>query len=330
MHNWARFCTLACILLFAACTPRVQSSGPFTGTPRIEGAVLIARDGIHLPLKAWAPVGPPRAVVAALHGFNDYSKAFDRPAQVWAARGILTYAIDQRGFGRAPEPGIWGGTGAMTDDLAALVRGIRARHPGVPLFVAGDSMGGAVVLATLAQQTIIPPPKGAVLIAPAVWGRDHLGPIKSAALWLSAHTVPWFRATAEGLGVKPSDNTEMLRRLSRDPLVIKATRIDAIWGLVNLMDAAQAAAQARLNLPALLLYGTRDEVIPAEPTRVAIDALKSSGRTQAAYYATGYHMLLRDLGADVPINDVAHWILTPGTALPSGADNANRQGSAAR
>lgn len=307
--------------MFAACTPRVQSSGPFTASARIDGTTLIARDGIRLPLRTWAPAGPPRAVVAALHGFNDYSNAFDRPAQAWAANGILTYAIDQRGFGRAPEAGIWGGTRAMTDDLAALVSSIRARHPGLPLFVAGDSMGGAVVLATLARQTITPPPKGAVLIAPAVWGRDHLGLIKSTALWLSAHTVPWFRATAEGLGVTPSDNKEMLRRLSRDPLVIKATRIDAIWGLVNLMDAAQAAAQAPLNLPVLLLYGTRDEVIPSEPTQAAIKALKSSGRTQAAYYAAGYHMLLRDLGADVPIKDIAHWILAPGTALPSGADH---------
>jgi alpha-beta hydrolase superfamily lysophospholipase len=320
MPNWARLCAFTCLLLFAACTPRVQSSGLFTGTPRIDGSVLIARDGIRLPLRTWAPAGPPRAVVAALHGFNDYANAFDRPAQAWAIKGILTYAIDQRGFGRAPEAGIWGGTRAMTDDLAALVGGIRARHPGLPLFVVGDSMGGAVVLATLARQKITPPPKGAVLIAPAVWGRDHLGLVKRVALWLSAHTVPWFRATAEGLGVTPSDNTEMLRRLSRDPLVIKATRVDAIWGLVNLMDAAQAAAQMRLSLPVLLLYGTKDEVIPAEPTRVAIDALKSSGRTQAAYYDTGYHMLLRDLGAGVPIKDIAHWILAPGTALPSGAD----------
>jgi acylglycerol lipase len=34
----------------------------------------------------------------------------------------------------------------------------------------------------------------------------------------------------------------MLRKFSRDPLVIKATRTDAIWGLANLMDDARVAA----------------------------------------------------------------------------------------
>jgi alpha-beta hydrolase superfamily lysophospholipase len=37
-----------------------------------------------------------------LHGFNDYSNAFEVPAQALAWRGIATYAYDQRGFGEAP------------------------------------------------------------------------------------------------------------------------------------------------------------------------------------------------------------------------------------
>lgn len=301
-----------------ACAPRMQASGPFTGTPRIEANAFIARDGARLPLRSWKPAGTPRIVVAALHGFNDYSRAFDVPAVSWAGVGIATYAIDQRGFGAAPQPGLWAGSAAMIDDLVTLVDVLAHRHPGVPLYLAGDSMGGAVVLAALAARPDLRP-AGALLIAPAVWGRDYLGPFKSAALWLSAHTVPWFRATAEGLAVVPSDNEEMLRRLARDPLVIKATRIDAIWGLVNLMDEALAATE-KVDLPLLLLYGRRDEIIPAAPTRQAMARLSKNGKTRAAFYDKGYHMLLRDLGAAVPTADAAAWFLSPTAALPSAAD----------
>ena len=53
---------------------------------------------------------PVRAVILALHGFNDYSNAFEGPGEVWAGHGIATYAYDQRGFGAAPERGLWPGT----------------------------------------------------------------------------------------------------------------------------------------------------------------------------------------------------------------------------
>jgi alpha-beta hydrolase superfamily lysophospholipase len=319
--TWFRLRILVVVIVVAAaaaCAPRVQPSGPFTAAPRLDGDIFVARDGVRLPLRAWTPEGPPRAVVAALHGFNDYSLAFERPAEAWAKEGIATYAYDQRGFGAGPEPGIWAGTEAMTDDLASFAGLLARRHPGVPLYLAGDSMGGAVVLATLARRTSFRP-SGALLIAPAVWGRDHLGPFKSTMLWLAAHTIPWFEATAEGLDVTPSDNEEMLRRLARDPLFIKSTRMDAIWGLVNLMDEALGAT-SKVDVPVLLLYGTKDEIIPEEPTRVAIARLARNGTARAAYYDSGYHMLLRDLGAAKPIADAAAWFLDLRAPLPSGAD----------
>ena len=39
-----------------------------------------------------------------------------------------------------------------------------------------------------------------------------------------------------------------------------------------------------------------------------------------AIYSQGYHMLLRDLNADVVRQDIAVWILNPAAPLPSGAE----------
>ena len=65
--------------------------------------------------------------------------------------------------------------------------------------------------------------------------------------------------------VTASDNREAIKRLSQDPLTIHGTRFDTVRGLVDLMDAALAAAP-RFRAPALFLYGGKDELIPDKAT----------------------------------------------------------------
>ena len=310
---------LILLLGLAACAPRLQPAGPPVMAPRLTADRFIATDGAELPVKSWQPAGRARAVFLALHGFNDYSNAFRIPAQFWAKRGIATYAFDQRGFGAAPHTGIWPGIEAMKSDLRAVAAALRARHPEIPLFLLGDSMGGAVIMAAMADGGA-PMADGAILAAPAVWGRRHMNPFQRGALWLFAHTLPWVTLTGQGLNIKPSDNIAMLKKLSADPKVIKRTRIDTIWGLVNLMDVAFAAAGS-VRGPALVLYGRRDEVVPAEPSLQMMRALPRKG-IRTAIYDGAYHMLLRDLKADVALGDIAAWIADHGRALPSGADTA--------
>jgi alpha-beta hydrolase superfamily lysophospholipase len=127
----------------------------------------------------------------------------------------------------------------------------------------------------------------------------------------------------------PSDNIEMLRKLSADPLVIKSTRVDTIGGLVDLMDKAFDSA-AKLDVPSLLLYGNRDEVVPRAPTLDMMSHLPRSGGHTVAIYSHGYHMLLRDLQGEKVMADIQSWIEAPTGGLPSGADTAAKQELPAR
>ncbi|MFQ6016637.1 MAG: alpha/beta hydrolase [Kiloniellaceae bacterium] len=317
-----RLAVLLLAAVAAACAPRLAPPGPGAAAPRLTDDRLITADNLALPLRAWLPEGgaEPKAVILALHGFNDYSKAFEAPGRFWAKHGIATYAYDQRGFGAAPYRGLWPGTPALIDDLKAAAAALGARHPGTPSYLLGESMGGAVVLAAAAGAK---PPRadGIILASPAVWARSTMPVHQRVALWLGAHTLPWLRVTGRDLRIRASDNTEMLRELSRDPLVIKETRIDAIHGLADLMDQAMAAAP-RLDLPALLLYGENDEVIPKDPTFRLWQGLPEAGRhrQRRALYKNGWHMLLRDLQAEVVLQDIAHWVMDPQAPLPSGAE----------
>ena len=310
-----------------ACAPLIREPGPPNMTAQITESALRAADGALLPMRSWIPAAAPSAVVLALHGFNDYSNAFTGPGAFLAAHGIAVYAYDQRGFGAAPHHGEWAGTAAMTGDLRTAANILRARHPDLPLYLLGESMGGAVAVAATAGDDP-PPVDGLILAAPAVWGRETMPWYQTASLWIAAHTVPWLKLSGRGLNRRPSDNVPMLRALGRDPRIITNTRIDSVHGLVDLMDAALAGS-ADLPLPVLALYGAHDEIIPPEPTRRAWARMAGTANHRFALYADGWHMLLRDVQAVTVWRDIAAWIENPRAALPSGADGRARERLAA-
>ena len=316
----------AALAFTAACAPFVNPPGETINEPLFAGEAFHPPDGRMLPVKSWRPQkDPPRAVLIALHGFNDYSNFFAAPGTFLATRGIASYAYDQRGFGAAPGHGLWPGIDALIADLKTLAGLVRDRHPGTPIYLLGESMGGAVIMVTIADGDA-PEADGIILAAPAVWGRVTMPWYQRLGLWIGVRLIPALKLTGEGLGIKPSDNREMLLALGRDPLVIKATRVDAIYGLTNLMDRALELS-ARLKGPALILYGQKDEIIPRKPTQIMLDRLPAavSGGPRLAVYEDGFHMLLRDLQAETLWRDIAHWIADPASPLPSGAEKGARK-----
>jgi acylglycerol lipase len=325
----------AALLLLAGCAPRIDEEARLAGVgtaraapnprpmPRFAEATFVTADGQVLPLRKWLPRGEVKAVILALHGFNDYSNAFEGPGAAWAGRGIATYAYDQRGFGAAPERGLWPGRAALAADVATASQVLRRTYPRAPLYLLGESMGGAVAAVAITGEsgTPVPDVDGVILTAPAVWGRAEMDLLPRLALWAGVRLMPDLTLSGRGLKIKPSDNIEMLRALSRDPLVIKATRVGTIYGLVDLMDAALDAAPF-LDAPILVMYGAKDELVPKTPIRRFVAGLPPECRQRArlAWYEDGYHMLLRDLEGPVVNADVASWVLDPAAPLPSGAD----------
>jgi alpha-beta hydrolase superfamily lysophospholipase len=296
--------------------------------PHLEEDRIVARDGTALPLRQWLPEGEPAAVVLALHGFNDYSNAFADAGDAFAKAGIATFAYDQRGFGRAADRGRWAGEREMTDDAATAAMLLRQRYPGVPLYLLGESMGGAVAILASTGRGGAPRADvdGVILVAPAVWGRQTMGVLERIGLWF-ADLMPAVKLSADLLPmtVRPSDNLRMLRAYSADPLVIRDTRADSLSGLVDLMSEALIAAP-RFDAPALVLYGQHDEIVPRDPVARFVDRLpaRAAAQQRVALYPEGYHMLMRDLEGPLVIADVAAWIKAPRAPLPSGADHDGR------
>jgi alpha-beta hydrolase superfamily lysophospholipase len=302
-------------------------------TPRLTEREFVAADGVALPLRAWLPPGDDRdddpgrvkAVILALHGFNDYSNAFAIPAKQWAVDGIATYAYDQRGFGRAPGHALWPGRAPLAADAATATRLLRRRYPGRPVYLLGESMGAAVAIIAETGESGTPRPDvdGVILAAPAVWGYATMNLPERIALWMMVRLMPTMQFSGSSLHIVACDNRAVLEALGRDPLVIKETRVDAVYGLVDLMTAALDAAP-RMTAPLLLQYGAHDEVVPRNPVQLFVGGLpyNPDPARRLAYYPHGYHMIYRDLDGATVAGDVASWVLDRAAPLPSRGDAA--------
>jgi len=308
-----RYLAAILLLCLTACGPSVQQFGPIIQEPKLTGDSFRTADGKSLPVKIWAASGKPEAVIVAVHGFQMYSGHFQDAGSWWATRGITTIAYDQRGHGGAPERGIWGGVEALTSDLAAITRQVAETYPETPIYILGASMGGAVALTTATDLSL--PISGAILTAPALWGGDALHPVARGSIWFAAHVMPWNRASASDIRRQASDNIAMLRANGRDHMIVFQTRFDTLYGLTELMAVGYEASSQPLP-PVLVLYGEKDQIIPARPVFQAVDRLPAD--TRFALYPDGWHMLLRDLQAEVVWRDIAIWIKDRTAVLPSG------------
>lgn len=295
---------LVAAFLLAGCAYAYQPPGAPVQAPYFDDEAFYPADGRRLALSAWRPDGEPWAVLVSLHGFNDYRNAFREPGEYFAENGILTYAYDQRGFGEDENPGLWAGGDALAADLAAFVSLVKQRHPGVPVFALGESMGAAVILKAFAGRAS--GPGGLIVTGPAVWGWSEMNALYRATLLASARVAPGLSVGRAPVQKLPSDNVRIMREMAEDPYVLKKTRLDALLGLVHLMEEALTAAPL-VEIPTLVLYGEDDYVVPENAVE-ALEANLKPGVWIERRYRRGRHLLLRDCRRDLVLLDVSRFM----------------------
>lgn len=224
-----------------------------------------AVDGLHLFAQAWTPERPAEALVCLLHGHGEHSGRFTALAEALTAAGFNLWALDLRGHGYSE--GVRGHSpdyASLLDDTDLLLREATDATPGVPRFLYGHSMGGALAL----NYVLCRKPELAGVIASAPLLRPALyTPLwKLAAAHLMYAVWPSFQFDS---GVK----REMCLHepeTERDPL--NHTQLSARLGL-DLLRAGEWALTraAEFPLPLLLLTGGADPVANVDAMRVFAD-----------------------------------------------------------
>jgi len=212
---------------------------------------------------AWA--GAPWASVLIVHGLGEHSGRYEHVGDQMTAAGLDVWAYDHRGNGgsggRRGHVDRWT---QLHDDLQERLVAVRASAGGRPIALYGHSMGGLVVAGylTLADR---PMPDLAVLASP---GLDSTLPgwKKSLARVLGGVTP----TLAVPNGIDPST-------LSRDPAVgakaaadpANSTVSTARFGAEALTEQQRVVRECgRITIPALIIHGLDDGLVPASASEV--------------------------------------------------------------
>lgn len=275
-----------------------------TAALQLDGDRLIVGDGAVLPMTRWSSDVEPRAIVLGLHAYGDYRRAFRLAGPWFADHGVEVIAYDQRGFGETESRGTWPGADNLIEDFSDVVSILRTSYPNLPLYVVGESMGGAIALAGLSSGQA----EGVerlIVAAPGVGGDMPLRQLHDSVLRLAALALPWL-AIELRRGGRPWLDPSEAARLADDPQILRELSVGTYEGLVDLATIASENLRGALP-PTLLLYGELDGTIP----RRAIDDLARTldqEQDDIRYYPDRHHLLLHEADAESIFADCLQWL----------------------
>ncbi|MGX1805104.1 alpha/beta hydrolase [Nocardia sp. NPDC055321] len=254
--------------------------------------------------QAWLPDGDPRAVAVIVHGYAEHSGRYAHVAARLNEAGFAVYALDHIGHGRSAggKANIESLDGAA-DNVGVLLRLATDKHPGLPRFVIGHSMGGLTVAywATRAPIEV----DGIVLSAPAI--------VVDAGNAVQKLLAPVISKLAPNLPVVQLDS----KLVSRDPEVVRAYDTDPLVFHGNVpartateMLRAGQFVQAhldRLTVPVLVQQGLADGLVSPVGADLVEQGAGAADKTVLRYDGL-YHEIFNEPEQDKVLTDTVQWL----------------------
>ena len=227
---------------------------------RVRYGAFTASDGAHVPYRLWLPKRP-RAALILLHGACDYSGAFDSIGGKLARAGFAVMAYDQRGFGATASRGSWSGGERLARDVREAADFFRTRlKRRVPLFVLGESMGGAVAIHAAANTDI--DASGLVLMAPGALASTFRHSLYAWLLYFYRKLVGKTELIVERVDSSDLSPSAAIRLLG-DPMVMRSINTDLLEGVIGLAYSAVDTAK-KVTVPTLTMVGDKDDLLRRE------------------------------------------------------------------
>ncbi|HTW12556.1 MAG TPA: lysophospholipase [Solirubrobacteraceae bacterium] len=256
--------------------------------------------------RGWSSDGgeQPRAVITIAHGYGEHSGRYEYVASRLVDEGYAVYAPDHNGHGRSD-----GKRGRVSledavNDLDTMITTVsQGRHPGLPQFLLGHSMGGAIALRyAMAHQARL---RGLILSAPlaAIDG--------GAALMLLA------KALGVLLPGAPASPKVDARLVSHSQAVVTAYEEDELnyHGAIPARVAREfvihveslPADVKQVTLPTLLMWGTADKLCPPRGAEMVATNIGSSDLTTKSYPGL-FHEILNEPERDQVLDEIVGWL----------------------
>jgi len=269
---------------------------------------------LELFTQSWRPEGPVRAALVVVHGLRDHSSRYAEAAVGLAQEGVAVHAFDLRGHGRSPGERVYIDHFAEYQmDLGRFVAQVRAREPGVPVFLMGHSMGGAIVTSYVLEQR--PEVAGVILSAAALQPGRDLSPTLIRVTKRLGDRHPRWRV----LKLKPrwfSRDPEVVRENAKtDPLIDRrAAPARTAAELLRTLEQIGASME-QLQVPLLILHGSADRITDPTGSQALHRRAGSPDKTLTLYPGL-YHDLLHEPERTVVLAEISDWLVARAPGLP--------------
>jgi alpha-beta hydrolase superfamily lysophospholipase len=260
-------------------------------------------DGIKIFTREWQPAGKPHGVVVISHGLNAHSGLYEWAAQQFTSNGLAVHALDHRGRGRSEGERFFVKKFAdWTTDLATFIDIVKAREPGLPVFLLGHSAGGVIACG---------------------YALEHQDELAGLICEDFAYQIPApdiALAILKGVSrIAPHAHVLKLKNelFSRDPAVVAALNADplianesqpseTVAALVRADELLKKSFQ-QITLPVLIMHGTADKVTKPSGSQEFYEKVGSSDK-ELKLYEGHFHDLLADVGKQQVMADIQAWI----------------------
>lgn len=244
----------------------------------IDFSSIDANDIRTPPCRSWVDNEVKQtAVVLCIHGLGLNADAFNDFGTRMSQRGVAVYAIDVRGFGSWMR--LANGKAlkfaSSLDDIKTLLPVLRANHPGLPVFLLGESMGGAVVL----RASSLYPELMDGLISSVPSGqryKDGTDLKVGVQLLTGAHKQFDVGTTI----VDQATKNDRLRTIwESSPLNRMDLSAVQLLDFQAFMDGNHDAAVKVSSIPVLMLQGTLDRLVKAQGSWEIFNTLATKNKT---------------------------------------------------
>jgi alpha-beta hydrolase superfamily lysophospholipase len=229
-----------------------------------------------------------------VHGYAEHGGRYAHVGKALAAGGALVCAPDHIGHGESDgERALIVDFEHVVDDLHGIVGEVSVDYPGLPVVIAGHSMGG-LLAGRYAERYPL-----------HIAGVAFLGAVLGDWDW-ARHVLD------EGIPDEPSDPAGMsrdeatVRAYAADPLVYHGSyKRPLLEAEVAALDRFNAELD-RITMPVMFLHGSDDPFVPFETSLEAVKRMPTRDLTVRVYDGAR-HELVNELNRDQVITALSHF-----------------------
>lgn len=249
------------------------------------------------PCRTWVRPGEqPIACLLCIHGLGLQSNSYEFFGNEQSNRGLAVYAIDVRGFGA------WmnakGKTKVNFDDclldIKQSLESIRAANPGKPVYLLGESMGGAIALRAASMYPDLV--DGLISSVPA--GERFNQGKTSMKVFLNLLTGFNLSNVGQGIVNQATNNQKLKAQWEGDPLARLNLTPQELIQFQDFMNFNHDAAKKLSSMPVLFVQGNGDQLVKPEGTWELFNSIAS--KDKSFFAVPGEHLIFEEAQTQDP------------------------------